>query len=152
MDTLDRFLIREFLGFFVVIALGVALLFLGIDFMSNLWRLNMPTERVVELYLYKVPAGIAGRWTAKVPAAVSKDPIGLSLLTQQITRVSGRARVGGRDVIVEEGEMHGEVVKFRLLAGSRSYDFTGTVRGDAIEGTLTGGELKSASWSAARGK
>lgn len=58
MDTLDRFLIREFLSFFFIVAFGVALLFLGIDFMSNLWRLGMPVERVVDLYLYKLPATI----------------------------------------------------------------------------------------------
>jgi lipopolysaccharide export system permease protein len=58
MDTLDRFLVREFLGFFFIIAIGVALLFLGIDFMSNMWRLGMPVARVAELYMYKVPATV----------------------------------------------------------------------------------------------
>ena len=58
MDTLDRFLIREFLAFFAVIAIGVALLFLGIDFMSNLWRFTMPVGKVVELYAYKLPGTI----------------------------------------------------------------------------------------------
>ncbi len=58
MDTLDRFLIREFLSFFFLVAIGVAVLFLGIDFLSNLWRLGMPANKVVELYLYKVPGTI----------------------------------------------------------------------------------------------
>lgn len=58
MDTLDRFLIREFLQFFAIIVLGVALLFLGIDFLSNFWRFNLPTARVVELYAYKIPGAI----------------------------------------------------------------------------------------------
>ncbi len=58
MDTLDRFLVREFFSFFLIVAVGVAVLFLGVDFMSNLWRLGMPTAKVVELYLYKVPATI----------------------------------------------------------------------------------------------
>ncbi len=58
MDTLDRYLVREFFSYFVLIAIGVALLFLGIDFLSNLWRLGMPVARVAEMYLYKLPATI----------------------------------------------------------------------------------------------
>ena len=104
------------------------------------------------LYLYKVPARIAGRWTAKVPASISKDPVNLSFSVQQVTRVSGAARIGGRDVMVEDGAMHGEVLRFRLVAGSRSYEFSATVRGGSIQGTVDGGGLKAVAWSAAPAK
>jgi lipopolysaccharide export system permease protein len=58
MDTLDRFLIREFLSFFLLIAVGVALLFLGIDFMSNLYRQVLPLDRVAQIYLYRLPGAV----------------------------------------------------------------------------------------------
>ncbi len=58
MDTLDRFLIKEFLLYYLVIHLGLASLFLGIYFLSNFWDLNMALPRVVELYGYKFPSAL----------------------------------------------------------------------------------------------
>jgi len=58
MDTLDRFLIREFISYFLAVLLAVALLFLGIDFLGNLWRTDLPIGKVLEVYLYKVPEAI----------------------------------------------------------------------------------------------
>ena len=42
------------------------------------------------IYLYIVPAKVAGKWSAQMPPAVSKQPATLSL-KQQLTRVSGSA-------------------------------------------------------------
>jgi len=55
MDTLDRFLVREFLSYFLVVWVGLAFLYLGIDFFSRIWELNMPVSKVFELYSYKIP-------------------------------------------------------------------------------------------------
>ena len=103
------------------------------------------------IFLYKVPAKVSGNWNAKVPANISKDAVRISLGTVMTTRLTGKARIGGRDVVVEDGRVHGEVVKFRLLAGNRSYEFNGTVKGDTIEGLVEGGGIKSP-WSAALAK
>ena len=102
------------------------------------------------IYLYLVPAKVAPSWNATMPAAVSKEPVRLNL-RQQITRVSGMARLGGRDVVVEDGIVRGEKISFRLLANGRSYEFTGTVKGGVIDGTVEGGGTKAA-WSAALAK
>ncbi len=103
------------------------------------------------IYLYMVPAKVGPAWTAKVPVAVSKEPIRLNL-KQQVTRVSGVARVGGRDVSVEEGKLRGEKLSFRLGVGGKSYEFSGTVKGEAIvEGTVAGPGTKGA-WTAALAK
>jgi hypothetical protein len=99
------------------------------------------------IYLYVVPAKLAPAWTAKLPAALSREPVRLAL-RQQITRVSGTARIGGRDVLLEEGRLRGERLSFRLLAGGRGYEFRGIVKAGEIEGTVEGAGLKSA-WSAA---
>src|SRR5256885_4207657 len=44
------------------------------------------------IYLYVVPAKVAGKWSAQMPPAVSKLPATLQL-KQQLTRVSGSARL-----------------------------------------------------------
>ncbi|MBM3368090.1 MAG: hypothetical protein FJY43_07400 [Betaproteobacteria bacterium] len=103
------------------------------------------------IYLYMVPAKVGPSWTANVPAAVSKEPIRLNL-RQQVTRVSGVARVGGRDVSVEDGKLRGEKLSFRLDVGGKSYEFIGTVRGEAIvEGTVAGPGTKG-TWTAGLAK
>jgi hypothetical protein len=102
------------------------------------------------IYLYVVPAKAEGAWTAKLPASLSKEPARL-FLKQQITRISGAARIGGRDVLLEEARLRGERFTFRLPVNGKAYEFTGNVKGNAIEGTVTdvGGGTKAA-WSAAK--
>lgn len=102
------------------------------------------------IYLYVVPAKAQGSWSAKLPPQLSRDPVRLEL-KQQITRVSGNARVGGRDVLLEEAKLRGERLNFKLALGGKTYDFTGTVKGGAIEGSVEGGGVKAA-WSAAPAK
>lgn len=58
MDTLDRFLVREFFSFFFIILLALAVLFLGIDFFANMWNLGLTMPKVFELYFYKLPAAL----------------------------------------------------------------------------------------------
>jgi hypothetical protein len=102
------------------------------------------------IYLYVVPARADGTWNAKLPANLSKEPVRLSL-RQQITRVSGSARVGGKDVPLEDAKLKGERFTFRLALGGTTYEFTGAVKGQSIEGSLEGGGTKAA-WSAAATK
>jgi SAM-dependent methyltransferase len=104
------------------------------------------------IYLYVVPAKADGAWSARLPASLSRDAVRLTL-RQQITRVSGSARIGGRDVLLEEGRLRGERLSFKLALNGRMWDFTGTVKGNAIDGTVAdlGGGTKAA-WSAAAAK
>lgn len=100
------------------------------------------------IYMYVVPAKAEGAWNAKLPPALSKESVRLNL-RQQITRVSGSARIGGKEVLLEEAKLRGERFSFKLALGGKTYEFTGTVKGSAIEGSVEGGGEK-ASWSAAR--
>ena len=102
------------------------------------------------IYLYMVPAKAEGAWTAKLPPALSREPVRLTL-RQQITRLAGAAHIGGREVLLEEARLRGERLSFRLALGAKSYEFTGTVKGNAIDGSLAdvGGGTKAA-WSATR--
>ena len=99
------------------------------------------------IYLYVVPAKVAGTWSAKMPPAVSRKPATLRL-RQELTRVSGSARLDGRDVALEEVKLRGERLSFRLAG--RKGEFTGRVKGKAIEGTLEAPAGRSP-WSATLG-
>jgi SAM-dependent methyltransferase len=103
------------------------------------------------IYLYVVPAKADGAWSAKLPPKLSREPVRMNL-KQQITRVSGSARVGGREVLLEEARLRGERFSFKLALGGKTYDFTGYIRGGAIEGTVEGGGAKAVAWSAAAAK
>ncbi len=96
------------------------------------------------IYLYVVPAKVAGNWIAKVPANVSKGTMRLDL-RQQVTRVSGTARLDGKEIPLEDVRLKGEQLSFRLAG--RSPVFFGTVKNNQIEGTVEAGGARSA-WNA----
>ena len=99
------------------------------------------------IYMYVVPARVAGRWSAKMPPAIARQPATLEL-KQQLTRVSGSARLDGRDTPLEEVRLRGDRISFRLVG--RKAEFTGTVKGRSIEGTVKAGGARSP-WSATLG-
>ena len=99
------------------------------------------------IYLYVVPAKVAGSWKAQMPAALSKQPATLSL-KQQLTRVSGSVRLDGKDVPMEDVKLRGDRLTFKL-AGRRG-EFSGLVKDKTIEGIVETGGTKSP-WSATLG-
>jgi len=102
------------------------------------------------IYLYVVPAKADGAWSAKLPPNLSKEPVRLTL-KQQITRISGSARIGGKDVLLEEARLRGERFTFKLALGGKMYDFTGMVKGDSMAGTVADiGGGSQVPWSAAK--
>lgn len=58
MDTLDRYLVKETLIYLLLILAGLALLFLGIDFLTNFWRAPESTSKILQLYFYRLPAAV----------------------------------------------------------------------------------------------
>ena len=58
MDTLDRYLVKEFLLYFSVILMSLAFIYLGIDFLTKFWDIKMPLQQVAELYGYRLPAAL----------------------------------------------------------------------------------------------
>lgn len=99
------------------------------------------------IYLYVVPAKVGGKWSMKMPPALSRQPATLQL-RQQLTRVSGSARLGGKEVPLEEIKLRGDKISFRL-SGQRG-EFIGQVKGNSIEGEMLNGATK-APWSATLG-
>ena len=99
------------------------------------------------IYLYVVPAKVAGAWSAKVLPAASKQPVTFEL-TQQMQKIGGMAKVGGREVPVEDAKLVGEKISFTLRAErSQPLAFSGQVRAGKIEGTVEAGGVRSP-WSA----
>jgi hypothetical protein len=99
------------------------------------------------IYMYVVPAKVAGVWTAKMPPAVSRQSATLEL-RQQLTRVNGSARLDGREVPLEEVKLSGTNLSFRM--SGRKGEFTGQVKGNSIEGVFDTGSQKTP-WSATIG-
>jgi hypothetical protein len=99
------------------------------------------------IYLYVVPAKVGGSWNAKMPPAISRQPATLQL-RQQLTRISGSARLDGKEVPLEELKLRGDRISFRL--SGRRGEFTGQVKGSSIEGQVVIGRGK-APWSATLG-
>ena len=96
------------------------------------------------IWLYLVPAKVAGKWSVQTPTAFSKQPMTLQL-KQQLTRVSGTARLDGREVPLEDVKLRGDKLTFKL--SGRKGEFAGTVKDRAIEGMLDG----KSPWSATLG-
>jgi len=103
------------------------------------------------LYLYRVPAKIGGDWIARVPAAISRQPIGLKLEMKRVVRLAGSARIAGKDVAIDDGIVRGERVQFQFYAGEQRYKFSGTATDKTMDGMVEGGGVRAA-WSAARAK
>ena len=99
------------------------------------------------IFLYVVPARVAGHWDAKVPSAVSQLPVTFDL-TQQVQKIGGTATVGGREVPLETPKLVGEKISFRLpVERGRALEFSGQVKGASIEGSVEAGGVRSP-WTA----
>jgi len=95
------------------------------------------------IYLYIVPARVAGRWESEVAAGGKPVPYQFSF-EQHYQLVHGTARVGNRDLRLPQFRLAGENIAFSLTlpAGGNSvpHRFSGRVRDGAIEGTVTIGD------------
>ena len=97
------------------------------------------------IFLYVVPAKVAGRWTSTL--AQGKQSLTFDL-AQQIQKFGGTAKVGGREVLIEEPKLVGEKISFRLpVERGRVLEFTGRVKGATIEGSVETGGVRSP-WTA----
>ncbi|MBI3374338.1 MAG: methyltransferase domain-containing protein [Betaproteobacteria bacterium] len=100
------------------------------------------------IYLYVVPAQVAGRWSATLPASVAKGAATLEI-KQQLQKVSGNLTLGVREVPLQEMKLVGDRISFSMPGerGARPHAFTGQVKGGAIEGLVESAGVKTP-WSA----
>jgi len=105
------------------------------------------------VYLWIVPARIAGTWQVKVeaPAAEAFD---LTLKQRYQDIVDGVAVGSGiKERKLSQSLLSGDEISFAFLAGSDRQQFKGRVSGDTMEGTMVhAGKKISAKWTATRVK
>jgi hypothetical protein len=101
------------------------------------------------VYLWIVPARVAGRWRAEVPRDGRSVPVELDL-AQSFQEIAGKARIEGREVPIERGRVSGTQILFRFEDGGRSWRFEGQTKGDRIVGRVSEAGGASRPWRAVR--
>ncbi len=98
------------------------------DFDMGDWRWDR-RERIgsATIYLWVVPARVAGRWTVTTEGRTATLDF-----EQRFQQVDGSATVDGRTARVEQGRMAGDVVSFIADLGDGRRPFEGRVTGNRI--------------------
>jgi hypothetical protein len=96
------------------------------------------------VYLYIVPARVAGKWESQVALGAKPVPFNFAF-EQNYQVVQGNVRVGERDLRLPQFRLAGDRIAFNLAVPGASgapvvHRFNGVVKGDAIDGTVTVGE------------
>jgi hypothetical protein len=94
------------------------------------------------------PANVAGSWTVNVSGETGNAKQSMTL-TQDGGKITGTFK-GPRQSGTIDGTVDGNNIKFHVTAGI-PLDYTGTVDGDSISGTMSG-RGKTGNWKATRAK
>jgi len=113
------------------------------DFDFGDWRPDQKTGIRKNVFLWIVPARVAGRWQARLALPPIERLLELEL-TQRYQELSAHARVNGVPSQVWEMKLVGERLSFVVVdttdrENEASFYFDGRVSGDVIEGELTRG-------------
>lgn len=92
------------------------------------------------VYLWTVPARVAGRWSFTTP----EGDKGTAFLYQSYQQVEGEVVIGDQRLPMEEGQLQGEHLSF-VLQGER---YEGMVNGDEIDAVQDGAQFRQ--WYAQR--
>ena len=111
------------------------------------------TPGVSYVYLWYVPAKVAGKWQAQISTAGKDAPY--EIVFEQLFQILDGTLRAGADSAQLRGRVNGEQVSFTAQPkgspGGQRHEFTGRVNGDRMEGTVRIGEgqgARQASWSA----
>jgi len=102
------------------------------------------------LYLWIVPAKVAGGWSVKVEGDGDYD----LALKQHYQNVEGTVEARGRKagLTLLDPRVSGGDISFVVLQGNLRGRFTGRVSGDRMEGTVAFSDGRSLRWNAVRGR
>ena len=111
------------------------------------------TPGISYVYLWYVPAQVAGKWRADVNVAGKSVPYELAF-EQSFQILEGNMRSGNDSTLVR-GRLNGDAISFiaqpKGSPGNQRHEFTGRVNGDTIDGTVKIGEgnaVREAKWTA----
>ena len=111
------------------------------------------TPGISYVYLWYVPAPVAGKWRADVNVGGKTVPYELAF-DQSFQIIEGNMRSGNDSTLVR-GRLSGESITFiaqpKGSPGNQRHEFTGKVNGDTIDGVVKIGEgkaMQEAKWTA----
>ena len=127
------------------------------DFDFGDWRPDQKTYVRKNVFLWIVPANVAGRWQMRLPLPPVERLLDLEL-TQRYQDVSAHSRLNGVPTQVWEPKLAGDRLTFAIVdATDRENEvtlyFDGRVRGDVIEGEVArdvGSARATYKWRASR--
>jgi len=105
------------------------------------WQADEVNRDGVPIYLYVVPARVAGAWDWGLTVAGRRVSYS-SVLEQRFQNIEGVARAGSRREVLQDTALRGNQIKFTLAItlnglGLTQHQFEGKVNGDRIDGTVT---------------
>ena len=104
-----------------------------------------------DAYLWIVPAKVAGRWKLAVPAGNGEQAWQVTL-EQQFQKISGKAELADKSFNLADARLRGTAIQFSFVDGNGvKREFSGTARGDRMEGTTQTQGAAPVKWTAARG-
>ena len=127
------------------------------DFDLDDWKPDQMTTIRKNVFLWVVPAKVAGRWRARVPLPDGPRTIEVEL-NQRFQEVNGLARIDGQVAQMWETRLSGEHLSFVLVdSADREHEaglyFEGRVRPGVIEGEIrrgVGNAQTRIKWQAAK--
>lgn len=111
---------------------------------ERLVELDVPEKKAITgttytvLYLYVVPARLAGAWRLDLSGSLISQPTRL-VITQEQFKLSGTLMIASGTAELEELVVNGDKVRMLLpplAPGASTVQLTGRARGDTLEGTL----------------
>ena len=113
------------------------------DFYFDEWKPDRKTYLRKNVFLWIVPAKVAGRWSAKLALPPIERQVEITF-TQRYQEVDAQARLNGVPSQVWEPKLEGDRLSFMVVdttdrENEATLYFTGRVNGDAIEGELVRG-------------
>lgn len=118
----------------------------GTRVITRTWDLGSwpPDETSTEgtnLYKWIVPARLGGYWSWKLPVG-GRETTYSAIFEQRFQTAEGFVRAGNRRAVLNDVKLRGEDISFSMmitLEGTKTirHQFSGRVRGDAIEGTVS---------------
>ncbi len=112
------------------------------------------TPGISYTYLWIVPAKVAGRWQSEFKHGTGSTALEFEF-TQNFQIIGGSAKIGTQTLKLPDNRMSGEQIAFTVFAkagdAASRHEFRGTVKGDAIEGTVavgSGNTQKQYPWTA----
>ena len=112
------------------------------------------TPGVSYIYLWVVPAKVAGTWQVQVSVAGKETPYEIAF-DQLFQILEGELRAGANNVQLRGRVVNGDQINFTTQAkgspGGQRHEFNGRVSGETIQGTVRIGEgpgARQANWTA----